>query len=343
MNPITNVTLLTDEQIWGDAQGNGQLQVMKDYGTKTGMSDLAIVLGGPVGRSDTTSDDQRSGYVWSASSDDFGCVRTVHEDGGVRSSCDADERRSGVRPVLTSDVSAEALAKGEAKHTKKISGVDVVKFGEYPQTIAPESVSRELEQSFSRAQLQTTGKKYTFDVKKRDAYDRPFKPKEYAEYQHSGKRYIRVEAQPFNHNSILSNGKKLRVRETCWIEVQPIEWLKDPNGVMVARQALVAGVQFDRKQSYDGNFANTDMHSYLQNYFAKEMLPQQEQAQKTEMNQPEKLSYAQSADASAKDKLRPLLEAAFDALSVKRDARQFETALEAGVAKQKEPITHSRG
>ena len=39
-------TFLTEQQIWGDDQGNGQLQVMKDYGTKTGMSDLAIVLGG---------------------------------------------------------------------------------------------------------------------------------------------------------------------------------------------------------------------------------------------------------------------------------------------------------
>ena len=42
------VTFLTEQQIWGDGQGNGQLQVIKSYGTKTGMSDLAIVLGGYV-------------------------------------------------------------------------------------------------------------------------------------------------------------------------------------------------------------------------------------------------------------------------------------------------------
>jgi hypothetical protein len=40
---------------------------------------------------------------------------------------------------------------------------------------------------------------------------------------------------------------------------------------MVARQCLFAGVQFDKKQRYDGNFENTDMKQYLQNHFAKEM------------------------------------------------------------------------
>lgn len=57
-------TFLTDQQIWGDDRGNGQLQVMKSYGTKTGLSDLAIALGGYMG-SGKTSDNQRSGYVWS--------------------------------------------------------------------------------------------------------------------------------------------------------------------------------------------------------------------------------------------------------------------------------------
>jgi hypothetical protein len=151
--------------------------------------------------------------------------------------------------------------------------VQIVEFGEYPQTIAPENVGRELEQSYERGQLQTTGKKYTFDGEKYDAYSNPFKPEEYAEYQHKGKRYIRVEAKPYGGDySVLSNGKTLQTDEACWIEVQPIEWLKDPSGVMVARQALFSGVQFDRKKHYDGNFANTDMKQYLQNHFAKEMM-----------------------------------------------------------------------
>jgi hypothetical protein len=261
-----DITFLKEDQIWGDKA----LQAMKSYGTKTGLSDLAIVLGGAIGGSSKTSDNQLSGYVWSASSDGDGYVRNVHDDGD-RNNCNPNKRLVGARPDLPSSV-ASSIKPSEARLSRKISGVDVVEFGEYPQTIASESVNRELEQVFSRGQLQTTGKKYTFDGEAVNAHDKPFKAKEYAEYQHSGKRYIRVEAKPFDNDSVLSTGRKPQTGEACWIEVQPIEWLKDPSGVMVARQVLFAGVQFDKKQRYDGNFENTDMKQYLQNHFAKEML-----------------------------------------------------------------------
>ncbi|MBP3346756.1 MAG: hypothetical protein J6L86_07015 [Alphaproteobacteria bacterium] len=58
-----NTTLLTEDQIWG----NQALDVMKKYGTRTALTDLAIVLGGLMGRSTTTSEGERSGYIWSAS------------------------------------------------------------------------------------------------------------------------------------------------------------------------------------------------------------------------------------------------------------------------------------
>ena len=261
-----DITFLKEEQIWGDKA----LQAIKSYGTKTGLSDLAIVLGGAIGGSSKTSDNQLSGAVWSASSAGGGDVRHVRDDGG-RSIWYPGWRHVGARPALPSSV-ASSIKPSEARLTKKIGGVQVVEYGEYPQTIAAEGVNRELEQAFSRGQLQTTGKKYTFDGEKYDAYDKPFKAKEYAEYQHSGKRYIRVEAKPFDNDSVLSTGRKPQTGEACWIEVQPIEWLKDPSGVMVARQVLFAGVQFDKNQRYDGNFENTDMKQYLQNHFAKEML-----------------------------------------------------------------------
>ena len=68
-----NTTLLTEDQIWG----NQALDVMKKYGTRTALTDLAIVLGGLMGRSTTTSEGERSGYVWSASASAYGGVRAV--------------------------------------------------------------------------------------------------------------------------------------------------------------------------------------------------------------------------------------------------------------------------
>lgn len=266
-------TFLTEQQIWGDNRGNGQLQVMKSYGTKVGMSDLAVLIGGAVSSSNTTtSDGQRSAFVWLASSSGHGNVSAVYDDGG-RDYIAPFKRIGGARPALPSSV-ASSIRLSEAKPSRKISGVDVVEYGEYPQTIADENITRELEQAFSRNQLQKTGKTYTFDGEKLDAYDKPFNAKEHAEYQHKGKKYIRVEAKPYdydNDHSVLSNGKKPKTGEIYWVEVQPIEWLRDPSGICVARQALFAGVQFDRKKSYDGNFEKTDMKQYLQNYFAQEM------------------------------------------------------------------------
>ncbi len=261
-----DVTFLTEDQIWGDKA----LQVIKDYGTKSGMSDLAIVQGGIMGTGAKTSDDQLAGYLWSASSNGDGYVRTVRDEGDGNGYVPFN-RIGGARPALPSSV-ASSIKPSEVRPTRKISGVQVVEYGEYPQTIAPQNVGRELEQSMKRGQLQRTGKKYTFDGEKLDAYDKPFKPEEYDEYQHNGKRYIRVKAQPYDNYSKLSNGRKPATGEPCWIEVKPIEWLKDPSGVMVARQALFSGVQFDRNNSYDGDFSETDMKQYLDKYFSKEMV-----------------------------------------------------------------------
>ncbi|MDX2113134.1 MAG: hypothetical protein SFW63_05335 [Alphaproteobacteria bacterium] len=288
-SPLQGFTLLIDQEIWGDKA----LQVMKAYGTKTGMSDLAVLLGGAVSNSSaTTSDGQWGAYVWSASSDAFGLVRAVNYYGD-RGFNNPSGRLLGARPALLSSVassirlsdsSPEALAKGEAIRGEPIRDAngqviwnDVILFGEYPQKIADENITSELK-GLSEAQLEKmeTGKTYTFDSEKRDAYDKPFNAKQYPEYQYKGKKYIRVEAKPDGEGySMLSNGEQAQAGQTYWVEVQPIEWLRDPSGICVARQALFAGVQFDRKKKYDGNFENTDMYRYLNTHFAQEIIPSQ--------------------------------------------------------------------
>lgn len=69
-------TFLTEDQIWGGSA----LDVIKKYGTKTALTDLAIALGGYMGSGSTTSEGDKAGYVWSASAIDDG-VRVVHCDG----------------------------------------------------------------------------------------------------------------------------------------------------------------------------------------------------------------------------------------------------------------------
>ncbi len=295
-SPLQGFTLLTGQEIWGDnwrdyEHGNGQLQVMKSYGTKTGMSDLAVLLGSAVSSSNTTtSDGQRAAFVWSASTNGDGDVRTVDPYGTSCYPCPSG-RQSGVRPALPSSVassirlsdsSPEALAKGEAIRGEPIRDTngqviwnDVILFGEYPQTIADENITSELK-GLSEAQLKKmeTGKIYTFNSEKHDAFDKPFNANEYAEYQHKGKKYIRVEAKPcLARYPMLSNGEQAQKGQSYWVEVQPIEWLKDPSGMLVARQAILGGVQFDTSISYKGEFQDTDMYRYLNTHFAKDIIP----------------------------------------------------------------------
>ena len=149
--------------------------------------------------------------------------------------------------------------------------VQICENGAYPQTVAPKDVSQELEVQYQKNALKPTGKTYTFDSAELDAYSTGFTPRNCAEYSFAGKKYVRIEGKPYDSDSILSDGTSVQKGQAYWFEVQPIEWLMDPKGTWVARQALFAGIQFDTDSSYDGNFANTAMYNYLQQYFAKEM------------------------------------------------------------------------
>ena len=67
------VTFLREEDIWGDRA----LEVIQAYGTKIGISDVAIALGPMMGSGTKNSAGVASGYAWSASSNTVENVRTV--------------------------------------------------------------------------------------------------------------------------------------------------------------------------------------------------------------------------------------------------------------------------
>ena len=266
------VTFLREEDIWG----NNALEVMQAYGTKVGVSDVAIALGTCMGSGTKNSAGVASGYAWSASSYKFESVRTVYYSG------DKDfirpyHRRAAGCPALP--FSATSLIRPNNVRAMRLANgktVQICEYGAYPQTVAPKSVSQELEAQYQKNALKTTGKTYTFDSAELDAYSTGFTPRNCAEYSFAGKKYVRIEGKPYDSDSILSDGTSVQKGQAYWFEVQPIEWLMDPKGMWVSRQALFAGIQFDTKNEYNGNFANTTMYNYLQKHFAKEMEAQKE-------------------------------------------------------------------
>ena len=261
------VTFLREEDIWG----NNALEVMQAYGTKVGVSDVAIALGTCMGSGTKNSAGVASGYAWSASSNEYGNVRTVYYYGDKYYDNPRLRKAAGC-PALP--FSATSLIRPNNVRAMRLANgktVQICEYGAYPQTVAPKSVSQELEAQYQKNALKTTGKTYTFDSAELDAYSTGFTPRNCAEYSFAGKKYVRIEGKPYDSDSILSDGTSVQKGQAYWFEVQPIEWLMDPKGMWVSRQALFAGIQFDMKEKYDGNFTNTAMYNYLQTHFAKEM------------------------------------------------------------------------
>ncbi len=261
------ITLLKEEDVWGDSA----LEVIQAYGTRTGISDAAIVLGTFVGYGSRNSAGVTSGCVWTASFLEGGSLCVVGAF-GKEFNFFPRTREAAVRPALSVSATSK-ISPSNVREMRLGNGktVQICEYGAYPQTVAPESISQELEVHYQKNTLKTTGKKYTFDSAEFDAWNIGFALRNSAEYIHKGKKYIRIEGKPFDGDSVLSDGTSVQKGQAYWFEVQPIEWLMDPKGTWVARQALFAGVQFDTKDRYDGNFANTAMYNYLQQYFAKEM------------------------------------------------------------------------
>ncbi|MDX2096119.1 MAG: hypothetical protein SFW64_09355 [Alphaproteobacteria bacterium] len=253
------------------------------------MSDLAILLG-IEGGYDKTDDGQQTGCFWTRGTYDEGDVLVIDADGRMSTRA-LRSRDVGVRPAL-SPLATSAIDPDETKSAQKFFGMDVVEYGEYPQTLAGADLSPrgaakfrdELEEAFSRNQLQKTRKTYTFDGEERTAYSKPFCAKECAEYEYKGKRYIRIDARRDSY-FVLSNGEKPQAGKPYWVEVQPLEWLVEPDkitidgqvkdnpyaGWWVAKRILAAGVPFNRGTSYNHDFENMDIKKQYLRLLAKEM------------------------------------------------------------------------
>ena len=269
-------TLLTEEQIWGDEDGNGQLDVMDKYDTVVAPTDLTLLLRGyDLGELDPSAKD--SCTSWTATCFEDGDVQCVDRngDGTVLAGCKI--REFSVRPAL-SPSETEKLTLTRKKKDK--SGVDIVEYGEYPQTLADKQTSAQLEDLFQSQSLSLTGKNYTFDSVAFYDYDTEFKPISFAEYELDGKKYIRVPSPLLCNHSRWPGGEQIQTGEPNWFQVQPIEWLVDRSGTWVSKKCLLTGIQFDTGKEHDSDFSKTFMKKYLDTYFAKEMEPSELESDK---------------------------------------------------------------
>ena len=266
-------TFLTKEQIWGDAYGNGQLDVIEKYGKLVAPTDLTILLNGDMydGNDNRTSEGETTCSYWSASPSEFECASYIKHE-GIMARGTLMRRDISVRPILPSSETANLIP---SNRKMGVNGIEIVEYGEYPQTVTDEETRERLERlyEYEDDSLRPTGKSYTFDaINPNEDYDAAFKARSCPEYELDGERYIRILVRSSNRYRPLS------IREQVdedggpyWVKVQPIEWLADPTGVWVSKKCLFAGIPFDTKEKYDGNFQNTSLKKYLDTYFTKDI------------------------------------------------------------------------
>lgn len=185
------------------------------------------------------------------------------------------ERFVAARPALSPSVTSKINPNEVRVLARATCRIEIAVYGEYPQKVVPYAVATGLEKQYGvfRNSLKKTGKKYTFDAISTNNHKEAFKPCEYDEYDYNGKRYIRVIAQPYDDDSIFADGEKPAKGAPYWVEVQPIEWLKDKSGWWVAKEALFANVRFNPEGVFDGNFNRAEIKEFLDKHFVPEMQP----------------------------------------------------------------------
>ena len=268
-------TLLTAEQIWGGDNGAPPLQVLQKYGTAVAPTDLTVLLGGRMTIAGwRTSENDLTCSAWSRSQYKFYGIPSCVDFAGdlITSSSYAEEHHYSVRPILPP---SETVTLTPTSRKTGVKGVEIVEYGEYPQTVADEKTSQELREALRAHTLILTGKKYTFAA----SLGKDFYPHECPECEYKGKKYICIAGTPYNDNSRLSSGEKA-ANSFYWVEVQPIEWLVDSTGTWVSKKALIAGIPFSTEERYDGDFSKIFMKQYLDTYFAKEVEPSELESEK---------------------------------------------------------------
>ncbi len=240
------ITLLTKEQV-------ENLDILKKYGKEAEETDFY--------KSQRGLGIAGKGFYWTKTPDSDNSYDVFYVGSGGDVNYDyADDSSYGVRPVIPL---SQIYQSKEGFNISKSNGIEVIEYGEYPQTVVDEKIEKKLENLYQNGKLKETKKRYTSMLKR--------KKEKYQEYKYQNNKYIRVkEANIYNAYEFV-NGRKAIKGETYWLKVEPIEWLMDKNAkIAIAKNALTT-MPF----SYRGNnnYEKSNIKVFLEKYFINEIDP----------------------------------------------------------------------
>ncbi len=293
---MSDLTLLTEDQCWGPSK----LDIFKKRGAQAVITDFSILLGGGVSNNYVHNDnalENRTGYYWTRTEDGTNDMRIVGASGYLRNFW-AGARSYGARPVLPF-TSADSIPSNEEVAKKAEDGILEVEYGYYPQRAVSKDMQGILEKIYKSGNISTTGNSYTTDSTPVNEYDTPFQRQTYQEYEHNGKRYVRVKANFATDRSVrpkLSNGEQYKDGDYVWVEVSPVKWLVDEKEkVMITDKIIFAGVQFNDMHKYDTkHFDNTEMKKFLDEFFSRDLMQSRDIGEQTK--NPYNLDFSEASE-----------------------------------------------
>ena len=140
-----------------------------------------------------------------------------------------------------------------------------------------------LERKYNNGTILRTKNDYTTDSIAIVYETTPFQARGHIEYEYKGKKYVRIEANPFYGDDMLgifhkekyslSNGESYKNGDIVWVEVQPVKWLVDEKShIMITEKIIFAGVQFNKDNNYyTEDFDKTNIKAFMDRYLSKEI------------------------------------------------------------------------
>ena len=244
--------LLSEDQVFGDRR----IGLIQRLGTRTAVSDFAVLSGADISDSEHTEDDPsgrgRTGRWALSSAAGGGDVCVVNASGERRVSYA--NAREGMRPVME----CEDPSRLEGQVREDISGFTEVLYGEYPQYVTDRQTARQLESEYAAGSLRMTGKWYEA---------------EHEEYIFREHKYIRA-AYSAERPRQLSDGRVYKKDDFLWLQVEPVRWLWDPGARLLVSQTVIScGPGFRSGNYYDGAFEETEAYHFLNTAFAEGLVP----------------------------------------------------------------------
>lgn len=264
---MNNFWFLTKTQ----AYGSDKLGVLKKYGSKCGITDFAVLLGGQRSKEFSIegglTNKEGTAEWWTQTLESYyHDIYTIDFSGGM-SSKGCSNSNVGGRPYLKySEISS--LTKNAVT---RFNGVLEVEYGEYPQDVVSEEEALALEGLYKDKKLNQTGKEYTFYRRIKGTHD--YEALQYAEYIHNGKKYIRYISDAVD--SKLADGRKVVKDKAYFVEVKPLKWIIDKEkDIALSKDVIFSGVPYSRTGNYD--FTQSSIKRFMSECLAKDIIPSQQ-------------------------------------------------------------------